>query len=261
MAFALLSVVAIGLLVRRLDERSTSPTAEPGRRRTTVPIWVSAVTTAAAGVSIALVWVALAERDDQALTGVTLLWIVAVLFVLSVLLYTRGRAAAASVAFLTVSVLLTAGVNPLYRGIFDLTRTAMGQDVRRIDNARPGTWLGIGSYQLGAVLFETGVRSFNGVQLYPSAQMWQQIDPDDHYQSVWNRYASLAWSPGPGDPVAQNPQDDVISLTFDSCSSFGQGRVSYVLADRAVDQPCLRQIDQVTQGASTYLFYEVVNPE
>jgi hypothetical protein len=107
------------------------------------------------------------------------------------------------------------------------------------------------------VLFETGVQSFNGVQLYPAPQMWQEIDPENRYREVWNRYASLAWSPGPGEPVLHNPQDDVISMTFDSCSNFASEHVTYVVADHAVEQPCLSEIDQVAQGPGTFWFYRV----
>jgi len=46
--------------------------------------------------------------------------------------------------------------------------------------------------------------------------------------------------------------------TFDSCSSFARQHVRYVMADRDVDQACLKAIDRATEGASTFWFYEVV---
>ena len=178
---------------------------------------------------------------------------------LSVLLFTRRQAVLGAAAFLIVSVVLSVGINPLYRGVFNLANeTEIGREVERIDDQRPGTWLGMGSFQLSSVLVETGVSAFNGVQLYPVAQMWQDVDPTGQYADQWNRYASLAWEPGTGEPVLHNPQADVVVGTFDSCSTFAQQHVQYVLADSQVDQECLTQIDQASDGASTYFYYEVV---
>ena len=248
MGFALLSIVAIALLVRRLDEKDVA-----------LPWWVSGLTTAAAAGSIAAVWVHLRNSSDPALVGSQDHRIIAVLFVVGVLLYTRsGWALPASIAFLIVSVLVGVGVNPLYRGVVDLSKTAMGQDVLRIDAAKPGSWLGIGSFQLSSVLIESGVRTFNGVQLYPDHDMWHEVDPDGRYSDAWNRYSSISWSPGQGEPQLTNPQADVTAGTFDSCSSFAQQHVTYVLADRPVEQGCLREIDEATQGPTTFWFYEVV---
>jgi len=245
---ALLCVVAIALLVRRLDED-----------RTPLPWSVSWAATGAAAASIVVVWAVLAGRGDPSLTASPHHRIIAVLFVLSVLLYTRRQPLLASVAFLIISILVGAAVNPLYRGIFDLTETSMGQDVERINAERPGSWLGIGSYQLGAVLAETGVQSFNGVQPYPSYEMWSQVDPTGKYSDEWNRYSSLAWVPGPGEPVLTNPQADVTRGTFDACSTFAQEHVTYVMTEIPIEPTtCLREIDTATAGPSTYQIFEVV---
>jgi len=72
--------------------------------------------------------------------------------------------------------------------------------------AHPGNWIGIGSCQLRAVLFETGVTSYNGVQIYPSRQMWRDADPVGRYESVWNRDAYVTWVPADGEPVLTNPR-------------------------------------------------------
>ncbi|MET0866161.1 MAG: hypothetical protein ABWZ98_17655 [Nakamurella sp.] len=246
MGLALLCIVAIGLLVRRLDERDAQ-----------VPWSVTWCAAGAAALSIIVVWVELA--GDPALLGSANHRLIAVLFVLSVLLYSRGLALLGSIAFLIISLLVGVGVNPLYRGVVDLTQTAMGQDVERINDAAPGSWLGVGSFQLSSVLVESGVESFNGVQLYPSREMWNEVDPDGEYADIWNRYASIAWGPGSGEPQLSNPQADIIAGTFDSCSDFAQQHVTYVLADRPIEQSCLQEIDQASQGPSTYLFYEVVS--
>lgn len=248
LGLGIICVVAIGLLTRRLDERDTS-----------VPWVVSLLATGLAAVSIVVVWMALDKVDDPSLANSTYPLVVSILFVLSVFLFTRRQAVLGAAAFLIVSVVLSVGINPLYRGVFNLANeTDIGREVERIDDQQPGTWLGMGSFQLSSVLVETGVSAFNGVQLYPVAQMWQDVDPTGQYEEQWNRYASLAWEPGTGEPVLRNPQADIVVGTFDSCSTFAQQHVQYVLTDNQVDQQCLTQIDQASDGASTYFYYEVV---
>jgi hypothetical protein len=141
--------------------------------------------------------------------------------------------------------------------MFNLAETAMGRAVERIDDQKPGAWLGMGSFQLGAVLVETGVEAFNGVQTYPSEEMWREVDPTGRYAQQWNRYGSIRWESGTGEPTLRNPQDDVIVGTFDSCSAFARQHVTYVMADADVDQPCLRPLDKVSQGVLTFSIYEV----
>jgi len=225
----------------------------------TVPWGVTWASVGAAAASIVVVWSQLAETSDPALVNSENHRLTAVLFVLAVLAYCRGQALLGSLCFLIISLMLSLGINPLYRGIFDLTDTAMGQDVERINAERPGTWVGIGSYQLSSVLVETGVDSFNGVQLYPPIEMWRDVDPNGQYADVWNRYASVAWETGTGEPVLRNPQADVVIATFDSCSNFARQHVTYVMSQDPLDQPCLREIDDASAGSSTYWFYEVVS--
>ena len=248
----LLGVVAVGLLVRRLDERRAEE--PPGR----LPWWMSGVTIAAAVAGILLVHSALTDNQDQALAGANQLRVLAALFVISVFLFTRGWAGAGSAGLLAISLILTIGVNPLYRGVLDLTDTALGQQVEAVERAAPGTWLAISSVELSSVLVEAGIPAYNGVQLYPAREMWQDVDPDGEFATEWNRYASMVWEPGTGEPVLRNPQADIVIATFDSCSTFAQRHVTYVLADREVDQSCLQTVDSGKQGPTPYWIYRVV---
>jgi hypothetical protein len=59
-----------------------------------------------------------------------------------------------------------------------------------------------------------------------------------------------------------NPTPDVISATFDACSAFAQQHVAYVLADtRPDDDECLRELDDIDQGATDMTIYEVTPVE
>ena len=244
----LLAVVALGLLVRRLDEQDAK-----------LPWWVSGVTVVAVVGQILLAHRVLSNSQDASLAGANHLRTVAVLFVIAAFLFTRRLAGPASAVLLIISVVLTVGVNPLYRGVLDLTDTAVGRDVEAVNTADPGTWLAISSVELSSVLTEAGIPAYNGVQLYPNTAMWADIDPDGEFAEQWNRYASMVWLPGEGDPGISNPQPDIVIATFDSCSTFAQQHVDYVLADREVDQRCLQQVDSGQQGPTPYWIYTVVS--
>ncbi len=247
LGLGVLSMIAIGLLAWRLAQ---------GEVR--VPWPITWITTGLAAVSFFAVAAWLAAAGDTEAGGSLRDLVVGVLVVLSVTFFTRGKTMLGAGFFLIASLILSIGVNPVYRGIFDLRQTAAGQAIESANGRAPGTWVGIGNRQLSALLFETGANSFNGVQLYPSAQMWQDIDPTGAQEQQWNRYASLVWTPGPGEPQLSNPETDVIAATFDSCSTFAKENVTYVVADQPVDQSCLTEFGRQTQGGSTVYLYRIV---
>jgi hypothetical protein len=164
-------------------------------------------------------------------------------------------------AILVASILMGWGINPLYRGVFDLSTTATGRAVNNIDDARPGTWVGIGSYETMAMLMESDVHSLSGVQTYPSKAMWKEIDPTSKYAQEWNRLGHVHWSIASGAPTVKNPQPDVISVTIDPCSTFAQKYVNYVLTDGLLSaNKCLVQAADVKQGILDMRVYRIVPP-
>jgi hypothetical protein len=172
-------------------------------------------------------------------------WAYAVVSALAIYAFARRRNLIGAIAFILVSVLPTIAVNPVYVGVFDLRKTAASQAVMKIDNAKSGTWLGLGDVETTAILLESGVRAFNGMQGAPSKKMWREIDPSGTYASAWNRLAGIGWTPGSGAPVITNPAPDQISVTFDACATFAQKYVNYVLSDNAaLKSSCLSPTEE-----------------
>jgi len=130
----------------------------------------------------------------------------------------------------------------------------------QLDDDEPGTWVGIGTSLTTALLLESGVEAYNGVQGAPSAEMWHEIDPDDEYRLNWNRLGGVSWVPEAGDePRVFNPAPDLVYVTFDACNHFAQTHVEYVLTDATdVDETCLIELDRFTLPESTMRVYEVV---
>ena len=246
MALGILSILSIALLVRRLDRGDVS-----------VPWSITWTATGFAAGSLILVWAVLRSSSDVGLVYSTRWRILSILFVLSVFLFTRRKVLLGVLSLGIVATVIGAGVNPFYSGVFDLNDTAIGTQVRQTNDADPGTWVGIGGFAPTGVLVQSGVSAYNGVQTYPPALMWQQIDPSGRYENDWNRLANVSWATGVGEPVPTVPVRDQIVVTFDSCSDFAKAQVKYVLTDKPLEQACLTEIDQVTEGPTEFNIYRV----
>jgi hypothetical protein len=246
MALAILSVVSIALLIRRLD-----------RGDLVLPWSISWTATGLAAGSLIVVWAVLRSSSDPGLVNSGHWRILAILFVLAVLLLTRRQVVLGLGCVLLVALVVGGTVNPWYRGVFDLNDTAIGKQIHEINDAEPGTWVGIGGFAPTALLVQSGVQAYNGVQTYPPELMWQQIDPTGRYENDWNRLAGVTWVPGVGEPVPTVPVRDQIQVSFDSCSDFAREHVSYVLTDKPLEQACLTGVTDVTEGPSEFHIYRV----
>ncbi len=246
MALAILAVVAVALLIRRLDRRDIA-----------LPWGVTWGATGVAAGSLILVWAILRSTSDPGLVSSTHWRLLALLFVLAVLLLCRRQVTVAVLCMLIVAFAVGGRVNPLYRGVFALPDTEIGMKVNQVNSADPGNWVGIGGFAPTALLVQSGVRAYNGVQTYPPELMWQQIDPTGQYRNDWNRLANVSWAPGVGEPVPTVPVRDQIVVSFDSCSSFARTNVKYVLTDKPLEQACLSPVAEVPEGPSEFFVYQV----
>ena len=247
----ILSIVLIAVLSERVDESNEVV----GRAQ-----WPALVTTAVAAASTAGVIVALYSLQSNLVTG-SKTWIpISLLFVAAVYFLSRGRMLLGSGAFLVISLVVAGGVNPLYHGVYDLNDTALVRDMKALPGAKQGEWVGIGhTFLPGIVLVQSGLNSYNGFQSAPSPTMWKQIDPSNRYEQKWNRLAIVNWLEGSGTPKPFNSQADTIIVNFDSCVSFAQKHVRYVLSDVVVRQPCLGLVKKVQQGPTSFWIYSVVH--
>lgn len=249
MVFVTLMPLFFALIAREVD-------AYPDRRR-----WIpAAISTVLTLVLIAIPLQAIAVLDPGVL-DVSVLWpLAAVTIVASVVfIYHSSTIPLSAVNLLVASLAIGAVVNPFYVGSFDLRETDAGAAMLSIDEAEPGEWVGVGSQAVAALVVATGVSGYNGFQTYPADEMWEQIDPDGGDEQVWNRLAHVRWTWGVGEPVFEAPQRDMIVGGFDACSDFAQEHIEYVVSDEEpISTDCLRQLDDLRQGASSIQLYEIV---
>lgn len=243
----LASLVAIVVLVRRFDQT--------GRK----PPWSVAIAglTAAVIVNVSLV-TALFFTSSPLIAAATHWKWVLIGLLLAVLLLGRLYVTAGAAVLLIISLIGSAGVNPLYHGVYNLNETEVGRAVHQLNDKNPGAWVGVGGLVLStSVLVQSGVQAYNGLQPSPPTLMWQNIDPAKTYEERWNRLANVYWTAGTGEPNPVNPGRDQILLTFDACAPFAQQHVSNVLSSDELDQTCLTPVDTVVQGPSIFHLYTV----
>ena len=218
----LVSLAILGYVIRYLDEHKVRATLTLSI--TSAAIFLTSQTAIAAAV-LAVMGSAKLWHDAP------LWWAYTIASAIAIYAFARRRNTLGAIAFFLVAVASTITVNPVYVGVFDLRTTAASQAVMKINATTPGTWLGLGGVETSAILLESGVRAFNGVQGAPSMKMWHEIDPSSKYEFLWNRLADISWTPAVGAPVITNPAPDQILVTFDACASFAQKNVDYVLTD------------------------------
>ncbi len=244
----LASFALIGVVARDLDEEDS-----PAPR---VLVWGSAGLFLA--IQLALAVAIFHVQGSARLWGASPLWLVfALVSGAAIYLFAVRRPGLGAVAFLVVTVASCAAVNPIYVGVFDLRDTTVAKSIIQLDKSHPGEWVGVGGDLDNAILLESGVTGFNGTQGAPSRTMWKQVDPSDSYSNEWNRLGAVIWTPGTGDPVVSNPAEDVISVTFDACSTFAQSHVDYVLSSMPINSPCLTVRHTDTLASTTFTVYAV----
>ncbi|MBW9214094.1 hypothetical protein KV102_04500 [Mumia sp. zg.B53] len=248
-AYLPLLVVSIVVLVERLEGL--------GRRS---PWWVALASGAVVVASTGWVW----QRLDAAAApavGSAVAVAVLVPLTVAVVAFARRFVAIGAAALLVATLAVGAGVNPWYRGVFDLrTDTAAGRAVVETAEKDPqGTWVGVGTPASMGMVFEAGVPGYSGVQTYPSRVMWDRIDPQGRYEDVWNRLAHVQWVWGPGPSIPVTPRPDVVRVTLDPCNAFAQRWVDYVVTDgKPPSRRCLEPLGSYEQGQIRHDIYRIV---
>lgn len=186
-------------------------------------------------------------------------WPIALISAASIYFVARRRPVVGVALFLVIGVTSTITVNPVYIGVFDLRTAPVTQSVQKVNSRDAGAWVGIGGVETSAVLMESGVTAFNGIQGAPSLKMWNEIDPIGQYRFNWNRLAGVGWVPGVGEPMVSNPAADQIISTFDACSRFAQKHVDYVLSThREIASACLIAEKAIPAPKATFTIYRVI---
>jgi hypothetical protein len=247
--FGVVSMILLVLIVGRLRETGT------GR----VPWWTTLAAVALVLGNHFAVWWHVRVAAPAVLT--TAIWWLPmlVLLVLAIAMFSRGWVTPSAVLAGIVALVVAGWVNPIYQGVLDLRSTDVAQAVEGVDAGDPGAWVALGSIGATAVLRQTGVEAYSGVQAWPTDEMWEELDPDGSDEAIWNRYAHVNWTADLAADALVLVQADVVQVRLDSCDAFAQEHLDHVLSQGPVTgQRCLEQVDEVQQGPVSYVIYDVV---
>lgn len=158
---------------------------------------------------------------------------------------------------LLAGVAISAPVNPLYRGVYDIRATRLGESIQAIDQQNPGGWVSVAGLTSTGVLAQVGVQHWSGVYGVPDPALWSWVDPTGRYREIWNRYAYVLFTDEAAAERVQLVQDDVVVVNIDPCAANGRSPVRHILSDRPLPASCLTLAATLPEGLRTYLLYDV----
>jgi hypothetical protein len=168
-----------------------------------------------------------------------------------------GRRDLALTMLVVVSLMSTFKVNPLYRGLSPLTDTPLATAIQNIVKSDPNArWVSTVN-TLETYPSANGAKSITGYYSYAQIKLWQQVDPDQDLQNVYNRTAHV---------VAQISSSNNLVLTSDNhftfdinpCSTLPSVlNVKYVLTTQREANSCLAFRQQLNFPAKKVYIYKI----
>jgi hypothetical protein len=151
--------------------------------------------------------------------------LIAVVVIMLAVLSLCTRLWAVGLGMVTVLALLSgASVNPLMRGLGELTNSTAAATVRRVDTAIVATerenWAA-DSGGVIALLNAQGVNSLSSFNDPVNKRAWRALDTQGRYEPQWNRFGYIVfhWEPGHHGINVENPAEDVVLVRIDPCDS------------------------------------------
>lgn len=83
-------------------------------------------------------------------------------------------------------------VNPVQSGIDIINKTELAKTIKKINNNDPGLWIMEGDGIPPAdYLIMQGASTLNSTNTYPNLKLWGQLDKENEYKDVYNRYCHV----------------------------------------------------------------------
>ncbi len=95
------------------------------------------------------------------------------------------------VAFLLLTVISGATVNPIHFGIDVMTDTVFADTVRKINDEETGKWITIDDLWISKYLLAQGIETVNALNYPPKLEEWSSVDSGMNNVEIYNRYAHV----------------------------------------------------------------------
>jgi hypothetical protein len=159
-----------------------------------------------------------------------------------------------------VSLATWAVVNPWYRGLGPLVNDPVVRAMEPLAaGPHPARVAVFGSATLDALVQGSGVVTLSGLTLYPDANVWKSLAPDQ--EPVWNSYAKYAWV---ADATVNPAYISAVSgtqheLHINPCAPQTLAlKIDYVVSSQDLSSfTCLRPAGTIDRGGATIYRYRV----
>lgn len=153
------------------------------------------------------------------------------------LTYTFLRANKKAFSYVVLICVVMAGltINPLERGLGAIYHTDTAEEIQNVVEQDSGA-LWIGDTAMSAqYLLANGAKSLNGINYYPNFKVLHQLDPDNKYDEVYNRYAHITVRLSDAQEKFELLQPDsyIMNLTYEDLKSLG---VRYCFVRNPMDE-------------------------
>lgn len=170
-----------------------------------------------------------------------------ILFCVTISVLYRDRKIFDYIAIWSVSLVgIIAGliVNPIQYGLDSIYQNSLMRQIKLINDEEPGIWVVDNqTWMMGAVPIMVGASTITSTHVYPTLEMWSELDKNGECEDIYNRYAHYFLN-------LQNQTDS----TFESVAAAGvrvrlnindlkKLNVEYIMTNR-----CLENIDIADAG-------------
>jgi hypothetical protein len=154
-----------------------------------------------------------------------------------------------------LSLVLSAGVNPLSVGLGQSAKTSARLSSALADSLSGGRWAAHEDVRLNAVVMSSGLPTISGVYFFPDRVMWNVLDPSGVSETEWNRYAHVVFRFGVGaksdaPPVIKAVQSDAIIVDIGICRlELAALGVRNIVSTKALVAPCIGRTTVLQPGS------------
>jgi hypothetical protein len=159
--------------------------------------------------------------------------------------------------FFLVAIITSAAVNPIVSG----TSQYFKNDLSRYLSTQPNNLIWVSdSMYTDAYLMANGEKIISGQQYFgPNIQKWSILDPQKQSIDSWNRaaaYVVFNFSATAKVPQIVSPQEDVIAVTVNPCSSALKNlRVTRIISSSdLLPNSCLKLLSQTSTPNHLYVY-------
>ncbi len=132
--------------------------------------------------------------------------------------------------FICISIVTGIYIRPVMKGLAAIYSKPVAHEIEKIcETDKNAKWLTYGGgHVLSAYSVACGASTVNSVNMYPNLELWDKLDSDNKYESVYNRYAHINVTFTDKDTSFEEIQGDFIQINL-SYKDIEETKATYLL--------------------------------